>query len=134
MVSNDDAQDLYIRKMLQGTGGEVGGFEQQTIVPLWKRPALASNDDGAEGVWEKQTIVLEVPNDKVGLVIGKTDSTIKEMEQRSGARVQVTPDSNWQGRSELRPIQLTGTQHCDNISSTGARVSYPRKLTCPSSS
>ncbi len=54
--------------------------------------------------------MVEVPNDKVGLVIGKAGSTIKELEQRSGARVQLTPDSKWQGRSELRPIQLTGTQ------------------------
>lgn len=29
-----------------------------------------------------QTIVVEVPNDKVGLVIGKAGSTIKELEQR----------------------------------------------------
>ena len=54
--------------------------------------------------------MVEVPNDKVGLVIGKAGSTIKELEQRSGARVQITPDSKWQGRSEPRPIQLTGTQ------------------------
>jgi predicted PilT family ATPase len=70
--------------------------------------AMAANDD-AQG-WEQQTLVLEVPNDKVGRVIGRAGNTIKELEQKSGARVKVTPNSNWQGRSEPRPIQLTGTQ------------------------
>ena len=63
---------------------------------------------GAGG--ESSTIVVEVPNDKVGLVIGKAGSTIKELEGRSGARVQITPDSIWQGKAEPRPIQLSGTQ------------------------
>ena len=57
-----------------------------------------------------QSIVIEVPNDKVGLVIGKGGCTIKELEQRSGARVQITPDSAWSGRSDPRPIKLEGNQ------------------------
>ena len=56
------------------------------------------------------SVVIEVPNDKVGLVIGRAGCTIKELEQRSGARVQITPDATWQGKAEPRPIQLTGTQ------------------------
>ena len=56
------------------------------------------------------TIVIEVPNDKVGLVIGKAGATIKELEQRSGARVQITPDSLWQGKDMPRPIQRSGNE------------------------
>jgi len=58
---------------------------------------------------EVSSIVVEVPNDKVGLVIGKGGGTIKELEGRSGARVQITPDSQWQSNPKPRPIQLSGT-------------------------
>ena len=71
---------------------------------------LRAATGGGGAVWEQQTMVIEVPNDKVGLLIGKAGSAIKELEQRSGARVKITPVSKWQGRSEPRPIQLTGTQ------------------------
>lgn len=56
------------------------------------------------------TVVIEVPNDKVGLVIGRAGCTIKELETRSGCRVQITPDSLWQGKQVPRPIQLQGYQ------------------------
>ena len=64
---------------------------------------------GGASAGATSSIVIEVPNDKVGLVIGKAGMTIKELEQRSGARVQITPDSLWQGKAEARPIQLSGT-------------------------
>jgi len=51
-----------------------------------------------------------VPNDKVGLVIGKGGSTIKELESRTGGHVQITPDSMWAGKSVPRPILLKGTE------------------------
>jgi far upstream element-binding protein len=72
------------------------------------------------------TLVVEVPNDKVGLVIGRAGATIKELEQRSGCRVQITPDSLWQGKSEPRPIQLQGYQYqldiCKSIISEKVQV------------
>ena len=55
-------------------------------------------------------IVIEVPNDKVGLVIGKGGSTIKELESRTGGHVQITPDSMWAGKAVPRPILLKGTE------------------------
>jgi len=54
------------------------------------------------------TLVIEVPNDKVGLVIGRAGCTIKELETRTGCRVQITPDTLWQGKNDPRPIQLQG--------------------------
>ena len=82
----------------------------QHAVPGYGAPqAVPGMVPGAAGGGDIQTIVIEVPNDKVGLVIGKAGCTIKELEMRSGARVQITPDVNWQGRAEPRPIQLTGT-------------------------
>ena len=39
----------------------------------------------------------------MGLVIGKGGCTIKELEQRAGARVHITPDSAWQVRRPPGP-------------------------------
>lgn len=36
------------------------------------------------------SVVIKVPNDKVGLIIGKGGETIKSMQTRSGARIQVS--------------------------------------------
>eukprot|EP00283_Hemiselmis_rufescens_P010805 CAMPEP_0173435968 /NCGR_PEP_ID=MMETSP1357-20121228/15688_1 /TAXON_ID=77926 /ORGANISM="Hemiselmis rufescens, Strain PCC563" /LENGTH=395 /DNA_ID=CAMNT_0014401009 /DNA_START=52 /DNA_END=1235 /DNA_ORIENTATION=+ len=72
-------------------------------------PSYGGDASGATG-YETTTVVIEVPNDKVGLVIGRGGCTIKELETMTGARVQVTPDSLWQGRVQNRPIQLSGYQ------------------------
>lgn len=42
-------------------------------------------------------------------MIGKGGCTIKELEMRSGGKIQITPDSAWQGKSEPRPIKIDGT-------------------------
>ncbi|GBG58952.1 hypothetical protein CBR_g24302 [Chara braunii] len=52
---------------------------------------------------------IEVPNVKVGLVIGKGGETIKYLQTQSGARIQVTRDADADPRSNVRSIELTGT-------------------------
>lgn len=72
--------------------------------------AAAYAQQAAGEVPEFKSIVIEVPNDKVGLVIGRGGCTIKELEMKSGCRVQITPDTIWQGKQMPRPIQLQGYQ------------------------
>lgn len=57
-----------------------------------------------------EQIQMQVPNNKVGLIIGKGGETIKNLQSRSGARVQLIPLHLPEGdTSTSRTLQLTGT-------------------------
>ncbi|GLJ31062.1 hypothetical protein SUGI_0621650 [Cryptomeria japonica] len=56
-----------------------------------------------------EQIQIQVPNNKVGLIIGKGGETIKNLQSRSGARVQLIPLHLPEGdTSTSRTLQLTG--------------------------
>ncbi|GFZ17208.1 KH domain-containing protein [Actinidia rufa] len=57
-----------------------------------------------------EQFVMKIPNNKVGLVIGKGGETIKNMQARSGARIQVIPLHLPPGdTSTERTLQIDGT-------------------------
>ncbi|CAH8254211.1 unnamed protein product [Arabidopsis lyrata] len=63
-------------------------------------PALA-----ARGVPEQMEI--KVPNDKVGVIIGRGGETIKNMQTKSRARIQLIPQSEGDGSKE-RTVRISG--------------------------
>lgn len=52
---------------------------------------------------------VEIPNAKVGLVIGKGGDTIKQIQLQSGARVQITKDMDHNPNYPFRTVELMGT-------------------------
>ncbi|KNA21144.1 hypothetical protein SOVF_045860 isoform C [Spinacia oleracea] len=79
---------------------------------------LAEADSGGPGSVSRrlpgasgsEPCVLKVPNNKVGLVIGKGGETIKNIQSRSGARVQVIPLHLPPGDAPMeRTVQIDGT-------------------------
>ncbi|XP_057524026.1 uncharacterized protein LOC130803844 [Amaranthus tricolor] len=69
--------------------------------------AVSRRFSGAPG---SEPLVLKVPNNKVGLVIGKGGETIKNIQSRSGARVQVIPLHLPPGDAPMeRTVQIDGT-------------------------
>eukprot|EP00262_Sarcandra_glabra_P015345 TRINITY_DN4713_c0_g2_i1.p1 TRINITY_DN4713_c0_g2~~TRINITY_DN4713_c0_g2_i1.p1 ORF type:complete len:583 (+),score=123.08 TRINITY_DN4713_c0_g2_i1:50-1798(+) len=52
---------------------------------------------------------MDIPNGKVGVVIGKGGETIKYLQLQSGAKIQVTRDSCADPYSQTREVELTGT-------------------------
>ncbi|CDF34538.1 KH domain-containing protein [Chondrus crispus] len=52
--------------------------------------------------------VLSIPNEKVGLIIGKKGATIRDLQMRSGAKIQVTKDESSVQSDGTRPVTLTG--------------------------
>ncbi|KAH8971540.1 hypothetical protein BDL97_02G148200 [Sphagnum fallax] len=52
---------------------------------------------------------IDVPNSKVGLVIGKGGETIKYLQQQSGARIQVARDADSDPRLSTRQVELMGS-------------------------
>lgn len=51
-----------------------------------------------------------IPNAKVGVIIGRGGDMIKNLQQRSGARIQITRDADADPTSLTRDVELVGTQ------------------------
>ncbi|BBN04805.1 far upstream element-binding protein [Marchantia polymorpha subsp. ruderalis] len=56
-----------------------------------------------------QSRKIDVPNSKVGLVIGKGGETIKYLQHQSGARIQVARDADSDPRAPTRQVELMGS-------------------------
>lgn len=52
---------------------------------------------------------IEIPNGRVGVIIGKGGETIKYLQVQSGAKIQVTRDMDADPNSPNRLVELTGT-------------------------
>ncbi|XP_072971500.1 uncharacterized protein [Typha angustifolia] len=52
---------------------------------------------------------IEVPNNKVGVLIGKAGDTIKFLQINSGAKIQITRDGEADPNSSTRPVELIGS-------------------------
>mmetsp|Transcript_11205 Transcript_11205/g.30153 ORF Transcript_11205/g.30153 Transcript_11205/m.30153 type:complete len:664 (-) Transcript_11205:82-2073(-) len=53
-------------------------------------------------------VTVLVPNDKVGIVIGRGGATIRELQRQSGARIVVAREVDANRRENTRPITITG--------------------------
>ena len=52
---------------------------------------------------------IDIPNGRVGVIIGKGGETIKYLQLQSGAKIQVTRDMDADPNSTSRAVELTGT-------------------------
>lgn len=52
---------------------------------------------------------IEIPNGRVGVIIGKAGETIKYRQLQSGAKIQVTRDMDADPHSLTREVELTGS-------------------------
>lgn len=52
---------------------------------------------------------IEIPNIRVGVIIGKSGETIKYLQLQSGAKIQVTRDTEADLNSPTRSVELMGT-------------------------
>lgn len=53
---------------------------------------------------------IQIPSTKVGLVIGRGGETIRDLQDRSGARIAVTPTPH-DHTSDMRTVTITGDDH-----------------------
>ncbi|KAJ3158223.1 Far upstream element-binding protein 1 [Irineochytrium annulatum] len=53
---------------------------------------------------------MEVPANKVGLVIGRGGETIKMLQEKSGAKIAVVPDSASDPKANTRTVNITGSE------------------------
>lgn len=59
-----------------------------------------------------QMETLTVPDDKVGLIIGKGGTAIRELQSISGAKIQVAKEDEVSSNSNTRPVTITGIRSC----------------------
>ncbi|CAL5439020.1 unnamed protein product [Camellia sinensis] len=66
---------------------------------------------------ETQTLSrkMEIPNNKVGVLIGKAGDTIRFLQINSGAKIQITRDADADPYSATRPVELIGTSENINM-------------------
>ncbi|KAJ8450826.1 hypothetical protein Cgig2_032451 [Carnegiea gigantea] len=70
--------------------------------------SYATQTSQYNGVPSSKKIVI--PNAKVGVIIGRGGDMIKNLQQRSGARIQITRDADADPTSLTRDVELVGTQ------------------------
>ncbi|KAH0777823.1 hypothetical protein KY290_009234 [Solanum tuberosum] len=71
-------------------------------------PALVARGFGTVQAVVGEQIEIHVPNEKVGLIIGKGGDTIKSLQTRSGARIQLVPLPSDGKESKERTVRVTG--------------------------
>ncbi|XP_042511929.1 far upstream element-binding protein 2 isoform X2 [Macadamia integrifolia] len=109
-----DADPNSLTRMveLMGTPDQISKAEQLI------NDVLAEAEAGGSGVVSRrlsgqpgaEQFVMKVPNNKVGLIIGKGGETIKNMQATSGARIQLIPLHLPPGdTSTERTVQIDGT-------------------------
>ncbi|CAL5419675.1 unnamed protein product [Camellia sinensis] len=110
-----DADPNSLTRMveLMGTPDQIAKAEQLI------HDVLSEAEAGGSGLASRRVtgqlpgaeqFVMKIPNNKVGLVIGKGGETIKNMQARSGARIQVIPLHLPPGdTSAERTLQIDGT-------------------------
>ncbi|KAK9065355.1 hypothetical protein SSX86_016738 [Deinandra increscens subsp. villosa] len=108
-----DPNSLTRAVELSGTSEAIAKAEQLI------KDVLAEAESGGSGIVSRrlpgqqggaEQFVMQVPNNKVGLVIGKGGETIKSMQASSGARIQVIPLHPPPGdTSTERTVQIDGS-------------------------
>ncbi|MBA0775651.1 hypothetical protein Gotri_010769 [Gossypium trilobum] len=70
-----------------------------------------SNEVPQQEVDDGSTITrrIEVPNAKVGVLIGKAGDTIRYLQYNSGAKIQITRDADADRDAPTRPVEIIGT-------------------------
>lgn len=61
------------------------------------------------GSFQNTTKKIDIPNMRVGVIIGKGGETIKYLQAQSGAKIQVTRDMDADPNAPTRTVDLTGT-------------------------
>ncbi|KAJ1916944.1 hypothetical protein H4219_003468 [Mycoemilia scoparia] len=85
-----------------GGGGMGGGSGYQSH--HGSTTALSS----AGEAYEK--LSMQIPNSKVGLIIGRRGDNIRILQTMSGAKINITPDHSYDPNSPNRPVDIVGTR------------------------
>ncbi|OIW03402.1 hypothetical protein TanjilG_11999 [Lupinus angustifolius] len=83
------------------------GFDSIDVKAQYPIPTITpAVSYGHQGAASKK---IDIPNGRVGVIIGKGGETIKYLQLQSGAKIQITRDSDADPNSPTRMVEITGT-------------------------
>ncbi|KAE9586227.1 putative K domain-containing protein [Lupinus albus] len=84
------------------------GFDSVDVKAQYPIPTISPSvvSYGHHGAASKK---IDIPNGRVGAIIGKGGETIKYLQLQSGAKIQITRDSDADPNSPTRMVELMGT-------------------------
>ncbi|XP_026455577.1 spidroin-2-like isoform X1 [Papaver somniferum] len=74
-----------------------------------KQTTDGQQPSGEDSEQQSTTRKMEVPNNKVGVLIGKAGETIRLLQNNSGAKIQITRDAEADRYATTRPVELIGS-------------------------
>ncbi|KAL5713452.1 hypothetical protein ACHQM5_015523 [Ranunculus cassubicifolius] len=84
-------------------------FTPKTGSQMGTGSQLAYNtQSGSQYGFQGQSKRIEIPNAKVGVIIGKGGETIKYLQLQSGARIHITKDTDADPSSQTRDVEING--------------------------
>ncbi|KAF8411904.1 hypothetical protein HHK36_004462 [Tetracentron sinense] len=86
---------------------------QQPTAGIPQQEDISSGQQEATPETQTTSLKMEVPNNKVGVLIGKAGETIRFLQYNSGAKIQITRDADADPYSSTRPVELIGS--IDNV-------------------
>ncbi|RVX17708.1 Far upstream element-binding protein 2 [Vitis vinifera] len=106
-ASNTEAKRLASRMVpvLVGLIPVIRGSALLLLKPMISTPSAIPVSYGYQGTSKK----IDIPNGRVGVIIGKGGETIKYLQLQSGAKIQVTRDMDADPNSPTRLVELMGT-------------------------
>ncbi|KAF7824964.1 far upstream element-binding protein 2-like isoform X1 [Senna tora] len=109
-----ESQEHFVESTEQdaSSGGkkpESAETEIHTAEVLDNKQDPSSGQEQPTPVAEITTRKIEVPNNKVGVLIGKAGDTIRYLQYNSGAKIQITRDADADPHSTSRPVELIGS-------------------------
>ncbi|KAK0575615.1 hypothetical protein LWI29_003782 [Acer saccharum] len=92
---------------------EVAITEGETVEPSEKEPLQEIDNSKLDEPSTDDSLTItrrvEVPNNKVGVLIGKAGDTIRYLQYNSGAKIQITRDADADPNCMTRPVEIVGT-------------------------
>lgn len=99
------------------------GQQTEGVTSDHSREGTQSGSEGRTGAGEgtktnlgqcdpdRNMIEISIPDGKVGMIIGKRGSTIKQLQQQSGARIEVSKEADMANKKDRhRSVRITGKQ------------------------
>ncbi|KAG9295239.1 hypothetical protein G9A89_000062 [Geosiphon pyriformis] len=107
-LSNQPPDVVERRVTITGTMEDVQAAK--AMIQQLVDDATSGNTSGRRDSFgpSRTTITIHIPSSKVGVVIGRGGETIRDLQDRSGARINVTPDSAASPNANDRPVTLIG--------------------------
>eukprot|EP00252_Welwitschia_mirabilis_P021631 TRINITY_DN5591_c0_g1_i5.p1 TRINITY_DN5591_c0_g1~~TRINITY_DN5591_c0_g1_i5.p1 ORF type:complete len:693 (+),score=145.73 TRINITY_DN5591_c0_g1_i5:1931-4009(+) len=107
-ASTDDRSGVNGDKVRYVSDGPIAQSNQNQSFASSQQVVSGSLQPGTYYGSQSSSRKIEIPNAKVGLIIGKAGETIKYLQYQSGAKIQVTPDNEADPYSAMRQVELIG--------------------------